>query len=120
MVNKAQKTIDTAQNDSGIVVSKEEVKPGSSALSKLSRELPASALKNPYVGKLLLNRIDEYETEVSELKGYRSRFHEADKKAATLQERLETSESSVGVRAALSALGGITTGSLFALWPYPQ
>ena len=120
MSDEIQKTIDRTQNSEEGTSQAEVVKPASSALSKLSRELPDNALKNAYVGKLLLNRIDEYEKEVLSLKDFQTKFHDADKRAATLQERLDMSEGAVGVRAALSALGGITTGSLFSLWPYPQ
>jgi len=121
MTTKIQKIIDRTQEGDGSANQiGEGVKSASSALSKLSRELPDNALKNAYVGKMLLNRIDEYEKEVVELRTYRTQFHEADKKAATLQERLDISEGSVGVRAAISTLGGITTGSLFSLWVYPS
>lgn len=120
MADEIQKSIDRTQDDGATLISQEEVKTASSALSKLSRELPDTALKNAYVGKLLLNRIDEYEKEVASLRAYQAKFHEADKRAATLNERLEMTEGSIGVRSALSALGGVTTGSLFSLWSYPQ
>jgi len=56
------------------------------SLSKSRRELTEEELGQSGVRLMLFDEVDRLETEVSRLRSYEERFHEADKKVAVLQE----------------------------------
>jgi len=60
------------------------------ALRDLRRELTDSDLASSGVQKMLLHAVDAADAECEVLTGYRTRFHEADKRAAVLEEKLRT------------------------------
>lgn len=98
----------------------ETVKPksGRRSFSKLPRELSEKELASPAVQKMLVDEIERLETECDDFSSYLSKFHEADKRAAVLEEKfkgkisadiLQTGCLTVGA-AALGYAPSITTG----------
>jgi hypothetical protein len=93
-------------------------KSGRRSFSKLPRELSEKELASPAVQKMLVDEIERLETECDELSSYRPKFHDADKRAAILEEKfkgkisidiLQTGCLTVGA-AALGYAPSITTG----------
>jgi hypothetical protein len=83
------------------------------AYRSIRRELTEEDLTNPSISRLILNERDRLEGEVSELHSFRDRYHEADKKAAVLEERTRTIKS-IEVSFALSlAIGSLFIGLSF-------
>lgn len=58
------------------------------AFRDIRRQLQDTELSNPGVQKLLLDELDQSEAECELLHAYVERFHEADKRAAVLEEKL--------------------------------
>lgn len=83
---------------------------GKQAFQYITRELSDDDLKNPAVGKLLLNEIDRLEIENDELGDYKEQFHEADKKVAVLQEKSKTHLVAEITSVGCIAIGGILIG----------
>jgi hypothetical protein len=82
------------------------------ALSTLSRQISDVDLKNKAVVRLILDRNDQLQREVDELSAYKDKFHEKDKLAAVLLEKLK----SMNARYLAIAMGGILAGYLPSLW----
>jgi hypothetical protein len=102
------------------VLPSDTVKPksGRRSFSKLPRELSEKELASPAVQKMLVDEIERLETECDDLSSYRPKFHDADKRAAILEEKfkgkisidiLQTGCLTVGA-AALGYAPSITTG----------
>ncbi len=83
---------------------------GKQAFQYITRELSDDDLKNPAVGKLLLNEIDRLEIENDELGDYKEQFHEADKKVAVLKEKSKTHLVAEITSVGCIAIGGILIG----------
>jgi hypothetical protein len=109
------------EEPSGIEPS-ETVKPksGRRSFSKLPRELSEKELASPAVQKMLVDEIERLEAECDDFSSYRPKFHDADKRAAILEEKfkgkisvdiLQTGCLTVGA-AALGYAPSITTGQL--------
>jgi len=116
MSEEITKTIDTTQDASSSA--EPEVKQARGAFSKVKRELSDADLKKPAVGRLLLNQNDKYEQEIALLKDYKEKFHEADKRADVLAERLRGVEKSITEKSILLTFGGLMAGFLPSLWSY--
>ena len=89
------------------------------ALRDLRRQLTDEDLASPGVQKLLLDDLERADAECDLLNGYVTRFHEADKRAAILEERLRTQtalEVTFGVGV---GLGGAIMGLAPSLWNTP-
>jgi len=69
----------------------EAVKPvsGRRSFSKLPRELSEKELASPAVQKMLVDEIERLESECDEMSAYRPKFHEADKRAAIMDEKFK-------------------------------
>lgn len=65
------------------------------------------------VARTLLGRMKECQKEISELKGFKDKYHEKNQESAVLQERMYGLEESVSVRSLLFTLGGIFGGLAF-------
>lgn len=98
-------------------------KSGRRSFSKLPRELSEKELASPAVQKMLVDEIERLEAECDDLSSYRPKFHEADKRAAVLDEKfkgkisvdiLQTGCLTAGA-AALGYAPSITTGHPSAL-----
>lgn len=106
-------------------LSPDTVKPksGRRSFSKLPRELSEKELTSPAVQKMLVDEIERLETECEDLSTYRPKFHDADKRAAILEERFKGKISieilhAGCLTAGAAALGyapSITTGQPSAL-----
>jgi hypothetical protein len=64
------------------------VSKGRRALAKVDRELSTEEFATAAVQKLLMDENDRLLSEIEVLSGIRDRYHEADKKASKLEERL--------------------------------
>ncbi len=64
-------------------------KKGQRALAGVSRELSDEELGEPGTQKMLVAANDRLEEEVADLREFRDRYHDADKKVARLEERIE-------------------------------
>ncbi len=80
---------------------------GRQAFQNLRRQLTETELGNSGVQKLLLDQLDRADNECESLTGYVERFHEADKRAAILEEKLKTQNAFDIIIGA-----GLTIGSL--------
>lgn len=69
----------------------EVVKPksGRRSFSKLPRELSEKELASPAVQKMLVDEIERLESECDDLSSYRPKFHDADKRAAVMEEKFK-------------------------------
>jgi len=86
------------------------------ALRDLRRQLSDDELTSPGVQKLLLDALEQADAKCEELAGYLARFHEADKRAAVLEEKLRTQtalEIAFGVG---TGLGGAIVGLAPVFW----
>ena len=86
------------------------------AFRNLVRQLSSDELSNSGVQKLLLEDLEKAESECETLQGYVERFHDADKRAAVLDERLHKQTAfdilfGVGV-----GLGGAIIGVSPVFW----
>ena len=86
------------------------------ALSRISRELNDSELASGAVQKLLIDEVDRLESENAILADYREQFHQADKTAAVLSQRMKSSVSQEIVSGICYALGGIILGYSPSFW----
>lgn len=86
------------------------------ALSALRRELSDKELLSPAVQKLLLDEIDRLENEQVELSGFRTRFHDADKRAAVLEQKNSINIGQEIVSTACITIGGALLGYAPSVW----
>jgi hypothetical protein len=86
------------------------------ALTSLRRELSDKELLSPAVQKLLLDEIDRLEEENTELAGYRSRFYDADKKAAVLNQKQNINGAHEIISLACITIGGAALGYAPSVW----
>lgn len=89
--------------------------PGTGAFSRLTRELGDDDLKNPAVGRMLLDRIDGLSAEKLELEGYRDMFHDADKKAALFEQKALGESKFQILYSFCLTVGGVVFGIAFAI-----
>jgi hypothetical protein len=80
------------------------------AFRDIRRQLQDADLSSPGVQKLLLDELDQSESECELLQAYVERFHEADKRAAVLEEKLKASTAfdilfSVGIGLGCAIMG---------------
>jgi hypothetical protein len=75
--------------------------------SKVRPELSEDEFASPAVGRLLLDRIADLQTQIQDERPYRARFHEADKERAILQEKFKTRVSSEVISGFCLAVGAV-------------
>ena len=94
------------------------------ALSKVTRELSSEELTESGTVKMLVESLYRLEAEVNELKEYRERYHEADTRAASLQERLSALREGKATQDVVSGvmfgIGGAMFGAGTSFDGYPQ
>lgn len=97
-------------------------KPKSSRKSTASvrRELTDRDLGNPAVARLLMDDVERLEQEVAQLPELRVSFHEADKRAAVLDQRLKVNTSQEIVFAVCTTLAGAAFGYAPSVWKDPN
>lgn len=86
------------------------------AFGEIKRQLSDEDLKSPGVQKLLLDDLERAESECEIMQGYIERYHDADKRAAVLEERVRSGTAieimfGVGV-----GLGGTIMGLAPMFW----
>lgn len=86
------------------------------AFGEIKRQLSDEDLKSPGVQKLLLDDLERAEGECEFMQGYIERYHDADKRAAVLEERIRSGTAieimfGVGV-----GLGGTVMGLAPMFW----
>lgn len=91
-------------------------KVGRKALASIGRELSDKELLSPAVQKFLLDEVDRLEEDNTELAGYRSRFHDADKKVAVLQQKQTTSIAHEIISLSCITVGGAALGYAPSIW----
>ena len=84
------------------------------AFRDVRRELTDAELSGPGVLKLLLDNLEEAWAEIEKLRSYVTRFHEADKKAAVLTEKV-TAVTAIEI---LFGVGVGLGGTIIGLTPY--
>ena len=89
---------------------------GRRALSSLRRELSDKELLAPAVQKLLVDEIERLEEENGGLATFRGRFHEADKKAAVLEQNGKASVAYEIISLTCITVGGAALGYAPAVW----
>ncbi|HCR35936.1 hypothetical protein A2130_00220 [Candidatus Woesebacteria bacterium GWC2_33_12] len=87
--------------------------PGTGAFSKLSRELSETDLKNPAVGRMLLEKIDTLSSEKVELSGFRQKFYDADKRSAILDQQVQGENKFQILYSLCLTIGGAIFGIAF-------
>ena len=87
------------------------------AFRDLRRQLTDDELSGPGVQKLILDELEQSEAECEVLQGYIQRYHEADKRAAVLEERTKTARVIEILHGAMLALGGAIIGLTPVFWP---
>ena len=86
------------------------------AFGEIKRQLSEEDLKSPGVQKLLLDDLERAESECEIMQGYIERYHDADKRAAVLEERVRSGTAieimfGIGV-----GLGGTIMGIAPMFW----
>ena len=89
---------------------------GRQSLRDIKRQLDESDLQNPGVQRMILEELERAENQCAVLQGFVDRFHEADKRAAILAEKLKPQTAldiffAVGV-----GTGGVMIGLAPSLW----
>lgn len=111
-----KKTIDETQKE-GAISRESEVKTiRNDPLARLSRQLSDKDLENRAVVRLILNLNDRLEEELQELKDYKEKYYESDKRVGIL----ETQINSININFILIALGSISLGFVQSLWNKPK
>ena len=86
------------------------------ALSGVRRDCTDEELSSPGARKLLLDRLDQTEIQVVELKEFRDRFYAADKQVAVLTERTKSDTAAEILYGAALAVGAIFVGLAPSAW----
>lgn len=86
------------------------------ALSGVRRDCTDEELSSPGARKLLLDRLDQTEIQVVELKEFRDRFYEADKQVGILTERTKRETSTEILYGVALVVGAIFAGLAPSAW----
>lgn len=89
---------------------------GKRAYSGLRRALDEDDLGQSGVQKLLLDAVDRAEEENERLRGFESRFHDVDKEAAVLSQRVRAQDAFEVLFVAGTTIGGVLAGLAPSLW----
>lgn len=89
---------------------------GRRALSRMRRELTEEELGNPAVQKLMMDDLDRLESEISELKRFREKYHEVDKKCDVMTEKLKPRIQADIFFCGFISVGSILVGLAPAVW----
>lgn len=86
------------------------------AFRDIRRQLQEAELASPGVQKLLLEDLERAESECDVLQGYVERYHQADKRAAVLEERLRTHTAVEILFGVGISVGSAIIGFVPSLW----
>jgi hypothetical protein len=87
-----------------------------SALSGIRRDLTDEELSTPGARKLLIDRLDQTEMQVVELKEFRDRFYTADKQVAVLMEKIKQDTAAEVLYGVVLSVGAILVGLTPSTW----
>lgn len=113
-IEKAQLSIRTAMTE--VTASATATSGRRQVFSEIRRQLAEEDLNSKGVQKLLLSELETAADECETLRAYIERFHEADKRAATLEERLKINKAVEIMFDVSVAVGGGLIGWAPALW----
>lgn len=86
------------------------------ALRDLRRQLSDEELSHPGVQKLILDELERADAECEILRAYEDRFHDADKRAAILEEKLRRQSAFDILFSVMVGLGGAILGLAPLFW----
>lgn len=86
------------------------------AYSAVRREMSEKEAASPIVSQFLVDEIERLESELSEYKEYRNKFHEADKKVSLLNEKLKSNSAFEIISTICVAVGGALGGLAPKMW----
>ncbi|HUA22084.1 MAG TPA: hypothetical protein VMU80_18165 [Bryobacteraceae bacterium] len=86
------------------------------ALSRVKRELTDEELASPGALKMILEEIERQREETAELRTYRDKFYESDKKLAIINEKVKGGLAVEIVSTACLAVGAAAIGYAPATW----
>ena len=86
------------------------------ALRDMARQMTDEEFKSPAVQKMLYDELERCEAERDELREYVKHFHEADKRAAVLEEKLRTSNAFETLSSVGMTVGGAIVGLAPLFW----
>jgi hypothetical protein len=89
---------------------------GRQSFRQVRRELTEEELLSPAAQRLILDELDRLEVENSELKGVSRKFHEVDKEASILGEKLKRHTSLDILSSAALAAGSLALGYAPKVW----
>ena len=89
------------------------------AFRRISREITDDELSSPAARKFLLAEVDRLDEENRLLRSYQERFHEVDKRAALLENKIKKSVFGEFVSASGLAVGAAALGYAPAVWSSP-
>jgi hypothetical protein len=114
MADNENEIIQEPDADDG-VASQPTIK-GRQSFRQVRRELTEEELSSPAAQRLILDELDRLENENSELKGISVRFHEVDKKASILSEKLKRHTALDILSSAALAAGSLALGYAPKVW----
>jgi len=91
---------------------------GRQSFARLRRELSDEELLSPAVQRLLLDEIDRLERESSELKVFRDRYYDANRKCAVLEEKNKVSKAQEIMYGVCLTMGAASMGFAPSLWSH--
>lgn len=87
-----------------------------SALTNIRREMSDEELSSPGALKLLVDRLDRAESQVTRLAEFQEKYYESDKEVAVLKERVKKKNSYEVLYSASLALGAVFIGLAPSAW----
>ena len=87
-----------------------------SALSGIRRDLTDEELSSPGARKLLIDRLDQAEIQIVDLKDFRDRFHAADKQVAVLIQKTNRDTAAEVLYGVALSVGAIFIGLAPSAW----
>lgn len=93
----------------------ESFKPAT-ALSGIRRDLTDEELTSPGARKLLIDRLDQMEVRLIELRGFRDKFYEADKQVAVLKEKAMKDWAGEILYGVALSMGAVLVGLAPSAW----
>jgi hypothetical protein len=113
---KDKKTIEPTTEIPAEAQSIAEPKGTAGPYSKLKREITSNDLKNPAIGRILINQNDDLRTQVENLEKFRAQYFDADKRNGILDERLDSVHRTMTVKAGFLSVASILAGLLPTVW----
>lgn len=114
MADNENEVIQEPEADEGVAT--QPVLKGRQSFRQVRRELTEEELSSPAAQRLILDELDRLENENAELKGVSRKFHEVDKKASILDEKLKRHTALDILSSAALAAGSLALGYAPKVW----